>query len=343
MEERIVSRSDLTEFIQRIGEKRRVIAPTEDRTGRRYDEIADPSRVRLEPGRPALSPKDTVFPQRETLLRFVATGVRRPSPHEGETVLFGVRPCDARALALIDRVFRWDGIDDPYYVHRREHTTIVALACAVPGAACFCSSVGGGPADGEGSDVLMFDLNEQFLLAPRSERGEVLLAELEQLTRPAGAAHRDAARTQAEEAAALLPATTVPTDVDALRAAFDSSLWEEFSATCLGCGVCTYACPTCHCFDITDEILRGSGHRVRSWDSCAFALFTLHGSGHNPRQTKAARLRQRILHKFLYCPENFGDVFCVGCGRCITNCPTGLDLRAILDRLSTGSTVAGRE
>jgi sulfhydrogenase subunit beta (sulfur reductase) len=133
----------------------------------------------------------------------------------------------------------------------------------------------------------------------------------------------------------------VPTDLAALRGAFDAPIWEAFAATCLGCGACAYACPTCHCFDITDEARKGNGQRVRSWDSCAFSLFTLHGSGHNPRETQGARLRQRILHKFLYCPENFDEVFCVGCGRCVTACPSGVDLRSILESLAAAATAGG--
>ena len=341
MSERIVSRLNLEEFVRRISAKRTLVGPVADRTGVRFDEIEDPATLRFDGGRATLSPKGIVFPQVETLLRFSPTGLQDTANDAGAIILFGVRPCDARALTLLDRVFRWDGIDDPYYVARRENTTVVSLACSSPGTTCFCNSVGGGPADTQGSDLLLFDLEERFLLVPVTERGEAILVDAEGTTEPASETDLAASATQAENAMAKLEDVEVPTDLDALKATFDAPIWEEIGATCLGCGVCTYSCPTCHCFDITDEARNGNGHRVRSWDSCAFSLFTLHGSGHNPRETQAARLRQRILHKFLYCPENFGETFCVGCGRCVTHCPTGIDLRDVLKRLSSVASAAG--
>jgi ferredoxin len=114
---------------------------------------------------------------------------------------------------------------------------------------------------------------------------------------------------------------------------FDSPLWESISRVCLGCGLCTYQCPTCHCFDITDEKDGQDGTRIRAWDSCQYALFTHHASGHNPRPEKVQRMRQRILHKFQFTVDNFDEVFCVGCGRCVQNCPVNLDVREALRTL----------
>ncbi len=342
MDERIISKGDLAEFLRGIAEGRRLVGPVADRTGIAFDEVEDPSALRLNGGRAALSPKGFVLPQVETLFRFSPDGIQNDD-RAPASVLFGVRPCDARALTLLDRVFRRDGIDDPYYLARREKTLVVSLACSAPGAACFCTSVGGGPSDTEGSDLLLFDLEERYLVVPVSERGEAELTKIDGTTEPASESDSAEAAAQTERASALLDPVDVPTDLGGLKAAFDAPLWEEVAATCLGCGVCTYACPTCHCFDVTDEARRDRGHRVRSWDSCAFALFTLHGSGHNPRERQSARLRQRVLHKFLYAPENFDAIFCVGCGRCVAQCPTGIDLRTILGRLSAVATAAGGE
>ena len=115
-----------------------------------------------------------------------------------------------------------------------------------------------------------------------------------------------------------------------LDKAFDASFWNEIHQKCLGCGICTFLCPTCYCFDITDEVKDEQGKRIRCWDSCMFPQFTLHASGHNPRPTYRERMRQRIMHKFNYCPENYKETFCVGCGRCIRNCPVNLDIRQII-------------
>jgi len=328
------SKSDLRKLLGAIAGEKRLIAPIADRTAVRFAEIADSAEICLEYRNPRMSARSALFPQSEVLLTFDGETATDARPEYRETVLFGVRPCDARAFTMLDRVFRWEGTDDPYYVGRREAATVVSLACNESGAACFCTSVGGAPHDETGSDVLAIDLGDDVLLRPVSERGETLLATFAPGMTEASEADLDRAAKFAEAAKAGQPDVAIPTDLEGLKKLFDSEVWEEFAMTCLGCGACTYSCPTCHCFDITDEEKRGVGYRVRSWDTCAFPLFTLHGSGHNPRPAKNARVRQRVLHKFLYCPENFEQVFCVGCGRCVTNCPTGIDIRKILGRVS---------
>lgn len=341
MEARIVKGKDLSDFVRQIADGRRIVGPLADRTGIRYEETEDPGSLHLAAGRGTISSKGFLFPQAETLFPFSAEGVGGPTETAPETVLFGVRPCDARAFTLLDRVFHGNEIDDPYYVERRAKTAVVSLACSAPEPACFCTSVEGGPADPTGADLLMIDLDDRLLAKAVTKQGEELLRKAEELTDAATEADLAAAARQAENAETQMEDVDVPTDLDRLTAAFDGPIWDEIAASCLGCGVCTYACPTCHCFDITDEARRGRGHRVRSWDSCAFTQFTLHSSGHNPRETRGARLRQRILHKFLYCPENYDEIFCVGCGRCISGCPTGIDLRSILERLTAAVAAGG--
>ncbi len=328
-----LDKSKLQEFLKLLGQKRRLIAPVLDRMGTVFSEVTDPSLVCLDGINTTLSPKEVLFPQWEILYTFKADQINKAEPTLQETVLFGARPCDARAFELLDRVFTWDEINDPYYLSRREKTSIVSLACNVPGEACFCTSVGGSPAGESGADVLAFDLGDHLFLRALTERGETLLKETSTLTEEATEADKQTVKQAVAEAEKRLEQVAIPEDLEALKGSFDAEIWEELGLKCLGCGVCAYACPTCHCFDITDETRKGTGRRMRSWDTCAFSLFTLHGSGHNPRTTQDARYRQRILHKFLYCPENFGEAFCVGCGRCITNCPAGLDLRAVLESL----------
>ena len=118
---------------------------------------------------------------------------------------------------------------------------------------------------------------------------------------------------------------------------FDSEFWDKESSSCIRCGICTYSCPVCHCFDINDEVICTfplKGKRVRTWDNCQFPDFTMHSSGHNPRGDKASRLRQRIMHKFNYFNENCKEYLCTGCGRCISNCPVGIDIFEILKKVS---------
>lgn len=338
-----VEKAKLRELLKLLGSPagggapRRLVAPVEDRMGAAFAEVTDPAAVRLDLGNTHLSPKGTVFPQSEVLCFFEGDEAHEERPPSGETVLFGVRPCDARALVLLDKVFAWEPERDPYYFARRESLTVVALACAAPLPSCFCTSVGGSPAGEEGADVLAFDLGKRLLLRALTERGQKLLQSASKLTKKAAEKDAAAAKAAAEKAAEGMERLAVPEDIEALKASFDSEIWRELASRCLSCGVCAYSCPTCHCFDITDEVRKGRGRRLRTWDTCAFPLFTLHGSGHNPRDQKEARPRQRVLHKFLYCRENFGEAFCVGCGRCAVNCPAGLDLRQVLHSLASAS------
>ena len=284
--------------------------------------------------------KEVFFPQEEVLLAFdaggkveVAAGAAAPAD-EVTRVAFGVRPCDARSLTLLDLVFDAADYKDPYYVGRRQGTAVVTFACTEPGVACFCTSVGGGPSDEAGSDLMLAEAGESYLVKPLSARGEGLLRGFDAV-REAGDVELAAAR-DAEARAVGRVARDVPVDaaVEKLAGAFGDAVWEDLYRKCLGCAVCTYLCPTCHCFDIGDEATRAGGERVRNWDSCMFPLFTLHASGHNPRPSRKERFRQRIMHKFNYFVENNGRVACVGCGRCVENCPVNLDVRRVLETIA---------
>jgi sulfhydrogenase subunit beta (sulfur reductase) len=329
----LLKKTDLPSFLETLAKTRLLIAPLEDRTGSSFGPVEDVTAVRLDYRNTSLSAKATVFPQTETLLTFRNGEGEEWTPETPETVLFGVRPCDARSLTMLDKVFRWDGLDDPYYVKRREKTTVVALACNEPGPTCFCTSVGGSPADETGADLLATDLGDALLLRSVTPRGDALLQDAGDTVQPADSTALETAKSLATQAEARLAPVRIPDNARHLAELFEADVWTDLSFGCLGCGACTYSCPTCHCFDITDEQKKGAGQRVRSWDTCTFPLFTQHASGHNPRTAKHARLRQRILHKFSYCPENFGEAFCVGCGRCVVSCPSGLDIREILERL----------
>ena len=280
------------------------------------------------------SPKDFFLPQSEVICRFcrgelVEDAVSAPQ----KRVLLGLRPCDARAFWLMDKVFLEEP-EDFYYKQKRENTVIIAAACANPESTCFCTSVGGGPAGTEGSDVLLFDVGERFLFEAVTERGENFLNQFPEMNEDATKKQIAEKEKIAEESSARIEKLALDGIAERFAESFDSDLWEEPSQKCLGCGICTYFCPTCYCFDVTDETLRENGRRVRTWDSCMYKLFTLHASGHNPRPTQKERIRQRFMHKFSYSVDNHGELFCVGCGRCIKNCPVNLDLREVFGSFS---------
>jgi ferredoxin len=245
-------------------------------------------------------------------------------------VVFGIRPCDARSAVLLDKVFDSPDSQDPYYVARRENTIVMGIACNTPSSTCFCTVVGGGPYSIEGLDVLWADLGDRYLVESITDRGEALIAGNELFRQPADA-DLSAKNELATRATASVSGPDVEGIAEKLDDMFDDAFWERVHLKCLGCGVCTFLCPTCHCFDIVDEGNRSRGQRVRNWDTCQFSLFTYHTSGHNPRPTHKERMRQRVMHKFNYFVSNFGDIACVGCGRCVRECPVNLDIRAVLE------------
>jgi len=295
-----------------------------------FDRIASGSQALLDFANSRRLPKEVFFPPSEVM--FIHDGTQVEVPTFGaERVLFGVRPCDARSFLLLDRVFASGDSDDPYYADKREHTTVVGIGCNRPLSTCFCTSVGGGPFDDQGLDLLLSDLGDRYLVETLSERGKtllegnVLLTEATQvdLSEKEGIARQAAERVTSTVATEGLP--------EKLEGMYEDPFWDALHEKCLGCGVCAYVCPTCHCFDVLDETEGCRGRRVRIWDTCQFALFTLHASGHNPRTSGRERMRQRIMHKFRYFVDNYGEIACVGCGRCIRNCPVNMDLRQILE------------
>lgn len=302
--------------------------------------VAKASEMAIDRVNTRLSVKGVFFPQRETILRFEGSTLREvPGPAAGTLVIFGARPCDAKSLLFMDKVFEGSATapgnathEDPYYVARRKASVVVSLACDAPAASCFCTSVGGHPHGTDGADILASRTGTDggFLLEPVTDKGRAFLAEHASLLAPAGADAGAAREVRGREAAAKMQVLDFSGVKEKADASFDSPVWERIVQSCLGCGVCTFVCPTCHCFDITDETSATGGIRIRTWDACQYPLYTVHASGHNPRPAKKARMRQRIMHKYSYTVETAGMVSCTGCGRCVRHCPVNLDIRQML-------------
>lgn len=346
MAERVISRDELLKALSAASGESDVFAPVL-RDGRiLFESLSRDAEPYLGPGVSARSPKDFFFPPSEVMLRYQRTGRGMELIQEGNEVagvgerpvlLFGVRPCAGRALSLLDRLFDspLDSGDyrDPSYVARREKTTVVGLACTEPLSTCFCTSAGGDPFSTEGLDALVCGLDDdRFLVRTLTKKGEAVFG-----SAGSEADGSDVARLEElAEKARSLDASPVPVGevVEKLSGnllgAFEGDMWDLFHEKCLGCAACAFLCPTCHCFNITDESTLSGGKRVRTWDCCMFPLFTKHVSGHNPRVSTRERMRQRVMHKFLYFVNNFGDAACVGCGRCVRACPVNNDLREVL-------------
>ncbi len=340
MERGKINRQDLPQLIEAIAKDARFFGPTETDRGVEFAEISDEQPLTLDFGNTKLSPKGLFFPQREVLCRFDTAGVSEESaPEEGNIVVFGMRPCDAKALGQLDMVFAGgEGrFADSYYLSRREQATILSLACNEPAETCFCLTTGGHPGGKEGSDALMYLLEDVLLIEAVTEKGKDFLAKhADLLENPTDAEIAEGQRI-VDEAAKTVKKIDITGLKERLDEDFEGHVWDSITQNCLGCGTCTYLCPTCHCFDITDETRGdGSGVRVRSWDSCQYPLFTKHASGHNPRVNKKQRMRQRVMHKYAYSEDAYNQSFCVGCGRCVAYCPVNLDIREMIVTLNQG-------
>ena len=286
------------------------------------------------------SAKDFFFPQTEELMRFRIDGKKIElidTRAEGEDfAVFGVRACDARAFRVLDNVFLKEPADT-YYQNRRTHGVLFTLACDRPAETCFCTAFGIDAAAPEG-DVRCWKTDDTLYLDAVTEKGEALLAGLDVLTDCDGAAVAAAQQT-IRERLAQLPLQNLPVGrFGAGKTAefFDAPAWAELSETCLGCGTCTYVCPTCQCYDIRDFDTGHGVQRYRCWDSCMYSEFTKMSAG-QPRLTQKERFRQRFMHKLVYYPENNEGLFsCVGCGRCLQKCPIQTNIVKVMRKLTEG-------
>ena len=330
----------LASFFESVAKAAKLFAPAADPAGGTiFAEVTSATAIAPTAPNTRLSVKSVFFPQREVLLSYKESAIEAVPAVDGNLVVFGARPCDARAMTWMDGVFGGGGREDPYFVERRKAAVVVALACDEPCASCFCTSVGGSPYGTDGADVLASRAGGasgqagDLLLEPVTEKGTAFLVRHASFLRPATTAEAEARAERAREAASRMKVLDFSGVKEKMDAGFESPAWDAIARSCLGCGACTYSCPTCHCFDITDESRGERGVRVRTWDACQYSLFTLHASGHNPRGHKRARMRQRLMHKYSYAPEIANAVFCSGCGRCIRACPVNLDIREMLSAL----------
>ncbi len=330
-----IKKENIFSLLDTLAEKYQLFAPVEKDGIINFAEVSGTDQIALEFYNTKESPKKFFFPQSETLYSYSKDKGRNVPQRSAEKqrVLFGIRPCDAEAITILDEVFDSPDFKDPYFITKRKNTTIFSFACNKPQISCFCASLNSGPFSEAGSDVLIIDLPEKYLFQAITDKGKKLLEELQDL--------KPAEKSDTEQVEKLKTAAQnkikkqIQTDglTEKLDDIFDHHVWDKIHEKCIGCGICTYLCPTCHCFYMVDEAHNNEGRRVRNWDSCMFPTFTLEASGHNPRPTGKQRMRQRIMHKFNHFVKNFGRFACTGCGRCTRNCPVSMDLTKIVEEI----------
>jgi sulfhydrogenase subunit beta (sulfur reductase) len=280
-----------------------------------------------------IPPKENFLLNMEKMFDFHKEGgsysLEVPAAEVRKQLIFGIRPCDARAISIIDMVFK-DAYEDMYYLSRRENSVLVGIGCLNPYDSCFCTSLGLGPAEATDVDLMLTDIGDYFLIEEVTDKGKEVLAKVEGIEE---ATANDETRAGEVKDAAVQKVTR-KIDVEEIKkrlpSAFDNKeFWEKISAKCVSCGICTFLCPTCYCFDINDEMLKGDGARYRNWDSCSFPLYT-QMPAENPRVEKWRRVRQKVHHKYTFYPMLFDVIACTGCGRCIRLCPVNWDITQTL-------------
>ena len=280
--------------------------------------------------------KKFLYPASEKLFDYMRRGNGALRAETGQSsqeeppryAFVGVRGCEMAAIAIQDRVFLEGPYVEPHYRARRERAFLLGVNCTEPGATCFCASMGAGPRCSGGCDLSLTELENSFVVEVGSELGAEMLAACE--WRPAAAFELSQARRLLADAESNMGREMQTDDLpDLLYENLDHPRWDDVATRCLSCANCTMVCPTCFCHTVQDvsDLSGKEAERVRVWDSCFNPDFS-HVFGGNQRPNIRSRYRQWLTHKMASWIDQFGTLGCVGCGRCITWCPAGIDLTA---------------
>ncbi|WP_297406157.1 4Fe-4S dicluster domain-containing protein [uncultured Cetobacterium sp.] len=328
-----IDKKNLDSIFKRINEVYTLFLPKKDGENLSFLPYENRNEIDLNTLKTTLPLKEFLFPQSETFLKFKKEGKKIDfqvqDVNEKNYVVFGVRPCDMKSVEILDEIFLREPIDT-YYKARKDNGIFITLGCSNPESSCFCDSFDIDPLGVENalSDISLIEKDDFYYWITNSEKGkkiESLLTEyLEKI---------ENIKFDKIESFKIKDIDLNNLDQD-LKSVFENeTLWKNLARRCLGCGSCTYICPTCHCYDVNDYKGNNSGERFKCWDSCMFSDFTLMAHG-NPRTNQMQRVRQRFMHKLVYFPENHnGKIACVGCGRCIEKCPVHIDIVKVIKKL----------
>ena len=331
MTEKIINREDLLKICNDlIAKGNAVLVPAKAE----YERVYSADEIRLDPSAlpPKASFKNAVFPKSEPVLYYKRgkNDIKLISADvsEQKTIILGAKPCDAVSVDIMKDLFNWD-YSDEFFNLRQKNTIIIGMMCSSFDEYCFCTSVGCSPVSTEGSDLFLIPISEsEFALRIISEKGKALIEPYMELLSEADSGRADDVIDSVQSPAVAFDSKEV---YEWLGDNFDSPKWEGIGNICLSCAQCAFVCPVCHCFDLVDEDYSYSeGRRMKNWDGCQFGHFTLHASGHNPRDIQSKRYRQRVNHKFRYYVDRFGKILCTGCGRCSRGCPVSINIKEIV-------------
>ena len=330
-----ISKSNLSALFAKIAGSQELFLPVRNAGQVNFAQWEEDAEVALDVLKTVKSPKDAFFPQSENLYTCMREKNKLSiTPEELQNkdfVVFGMKACDIKGVDVLDKVFLSDPVDS-FYAARREHGTIVALACNEPEESCFCKVFGIDCADPK-ADVATWIVGEDLYWNPLTEKGNALTEVVKDLLEETDDAKVKEEQEKIRAIVEELPYMNLSLDGwdgNALSEKFDSPLWDDLYKPCLACGTCTFVCPTCQCYDIKDYDTGHGVQRYRCWDSCMYSDFTMMAHGKN-RTSQMQRFRQRFMHKLVYFPANNDGMYsCVGCGRCVEKCPSALNIVKVI-------------
>lgn len=333
-----IAKDKIDSLFELIGSKQPVYLPVDNNSGKADFAKWQKGTKLSEKLKTTRSAKDFFFPKTEHLVSYEMSGkevkVVDPRKEVEDFVIFGVRACDARGFTAIDNVYLNMNPVDSYYKNRREHGTVIVLACNEPAKTCFCSTFGidaslAKPA----GDVSCWLADGKYYFEANTDKGKAFVENAKSALEDADTSAVEACRKDIAEKVEKLPFAHLDLSKfqgkDMLKI-FNSKIWDKVSEPCVGCGTCTYVCPTCMCFDVRDFATSNGVRQIRCWDSCMYNDFT-QMAAENPRHTQKERSRQRFMHKLMYYPMAHDGMFsCVGCGRCVENCPVNMNIVKVI-------------
>ncbi|HEX6558015.1 MAG TPA: 4Fe-4S dicluster domain-containing protein [Longimicrobiales bacterium] len=318
--------------LQRFGEVHAPVARGSEFCFERLERWSD---AQLKYTRTILPPKKYFLPPRETLFQYTATSYTPQSENlDKRVVLFGVHACDVYALNILDDVFQNGVFPDPYYRARRKSVAVIGIDC-IPDEHCFCESMRADLVE-KGFDLFFNDIGDDYLVLVGTALGDDMVLAAAGLFQPVT---RDDVEEYKRRSQHIREAQSVVAEIGDLPQIFEmeyrSELWQELGRKCLACGSCTMVCPTCYCYDVTDQLTPGcnAGTRCREWDSCLFSAHARVAGGENFREQQADRIKFRFYHKHRAFVAEYGHPSCVGCGRCSVVCPVDIDVVEVINRL----------
>ncbi len=329
-------KENLAEFICNLSEFGEIHAPVRRSNGSFvFTQVKDASEIELDYIRTILPLKKYFFKPMEVMFNFCSEqGYEIPTEvMDKRIIIFGAHPCDIHGLNILDMVFNGK-YADTYYLARRSEAAVIGLDC-VPDELCFCRSTGTDFVD-TGFDLFLSDIGDEYLVRVGTSLGDDMVRAAELLFHEVQREDRQAYKRKSIERRESFKTEIQLQDLPGIMdLEYESQIWEDVAEKCLSCGTCSMVCPTCYCYSVYDQLNLdvNTGQRKRRWDSCLFKDYALVAGGHNFRGRRSSRVKNRYFHKQRGFVSLYGRPSCVGCGRCKAECPAGIDIVEVINKL----------